>query len=45
MRNERLSARYPEILPEVRAVIAEILPAAGPAIRARVRREFPGEVG
>ena len=35
-----VSDRYPEILPELRALIDEILPSAGPAIRSRVRREF-----
>jgi hypothetical protein len=38
---KRLSVRYPEILPEVHALIAEILPAAGPAIRTRAKKEFP----
>lgn len=37
---KRLAAKSPEILDEVRAILAEELPNAAPAVRSRARREF-----
>ncbi len=37
---KRLASANPEILDEVRAILAEELPNAAPAVRSRARREF-----